>query len=638
MNYFAIDLGTYQVRVAHEQLSFNEPIRVSQQILAWLYHNDEQWRIGEVVKEYLQQQNIEIYYDFFRDIQPESTLIEQAKQSVSAHDLSRILLREIVQREPNLNLAKCIVAVVPNYLNEQQRAQLKQIATSQQIMITELLDATYAKAYALVQQSYFDLGYIFAVYEWGASQFEFAIFKVIKNQENLRDIQLLARQHLAIGGYQCDQKIWSYIAQQYQDQRQKPLTHAILSILDAQIQATKIALNAEEERAICISQRFVFPISQQIFLQQIKIDLEKIKTALQQTLLQANLLKHQITKIYLTGGSSQLYMVKPMLHEYFKEAKLVEAYSSDLAVKGAVLYAQRINIPQHTESVPEILNTEIKPIQTNPLSLDFNRPISAQNRATQVIPKQNIEVTLPPQREKKTYSILWLIVTVILLCLGGMMYFNIHQQRHETPILFAEQCHDSAANIVILIDQNSFSSAQQNADVIQQAWTALQDKSQSGDLISIYALAAQGTIQPVMQLCQFQQTQAFKTTFEQGIQQALVQTKLVMQPIAESIIEISSQLDLRQAPYRTWLIFSNLMQQSDALSIQQCTQAERGLSQFKQSRKGQRQRPLLNNSSIWLYLAKTTLDEQQTRCKNQFWLWFFNSMEGDSSIHQRILE
>ena len=69
MNYFAIELGSYQVRLAHDQISLTEPIVVSQQFLTWICHYQQQWVIGDCVKDCLERSTyIEIYYDFLRDI------------------------------------------------------------------------------------------------------------------------------------------------------------------------------------------------------------------------------------------------------------------------------------------------------------------------------------------------------------------------------------------------------------------------------------------------------------------------------------------------------------------------------------------------------------------------------------------
>lgn len=350
--YVGLDLGGYLFKIGvAENIS---AVKNFEQFTPWVHSEDGFAYVGDSAVNFAaDQQSLDrLYYNFLRQVDQDHSFGQLAGFNVTALDLVKIIFQKAVLMSPRIALADYRVAVVPSYLTQEQRVATSIAAQRADLKLSAVISQGVAKAIALQDKYSLKAGHVFAIYEWGATQFEFSIFKVLDDKCIEVLVSTSLEQH---GGYQCDQKLWQILAEQYKVKRGKELTKNVLNVLDSQLIGTKEGLIKRADRSIEIRD-----ITLDVTLAELESrvsdlvnqTIECVKKAIRI----ANLSVTEIKDIYLTGGSSQIPLVNSLVKENFT-CQITQESQSELAAQGAVIFAQHYLDPLNSRVIKESLHT-----------------------------------------------------------------------------------------------------------------------------------------------------------------------------------------------------------------------------------------------------------------------------------------
>ena len=184
---------------------------------------------------------------------------------------------------------------------------------------------------------------------------------------------------------------------------------------------------------------------------------------------------------------------------------------------------------------------------------------------------------------------------------------------------------------IFIIDKSSPMSLQTQEEIISRIKQQASEIKRE-DFISIYQITSKSLAQlePIFQVCKTD------TNFEKNLLQK-VQTSIysnfdntLTSPLAEALLDINLSHHPMDAQRTNIYIYSDLLQNSQHLSLVRTTQLSDAINQFKASRLGGVQRPTFINTFVYLHIIpRTQLSEQLVKNRNGFWIWFFGDMRGD---------
>jgi molecular chaperone DnaK (HSP70) len=333
--YVGIDLGGKQVKIGIADTASS--INQYEQFTSWVYSEDGVAYVGEgaVTLGTNQQNPDEHYSNFLHQIDQAVELGQLAGVKVTALDLVKIIFRKAVLMREYITRADQCVAVVPAYMNQEQKIATSIAAKRAGLRLSAVISQGVAKAIALQNKYSLPVGHVFAIYEWGASQFEFSIFRVLNNN----GLEVLTTTSLEqVGGYQCDQRLWQIVAEKYKLKRGKELVNNRVSMLDSHVIGTKEGLNTRADRSVEIN-NITLDVSRWEFEDRVRSLINETIECAKKAIRTANLPVSEIKDIYLTGGSSQILAVSTAVKETFA-SKITLETQSQLAAQGAVMFGQ----------------------------------------------------------------------------------------------------------------------------------------------------------------------------------------------------------------------------------------------------------------------------------------------------------
>ena len=304
--YVGIDLGGKQVKIGIADTASS--INQYEQFTSWVYSEDGVAYVGEgaVTLGTNQQNPDEHYSNFLHQIDQAVELGQLAGVKVTALDLVKIIFRKAVLMREYITRADQCVAVVPAYMNQEQKIATSIAAKRAGLRLSAVISQGVAKAIALQNKYSLPVGHVFAIYEWGASQFEFSIFRVLNNN----GLEVLTTTSLEqVGGYQCDQRLWQIVAEKYKLKRGKELVNNRVSMLDSHVIGTKEGLNTRADRSVEIN-NITLDVSRWEFEDRVRSLINETIECAKKAIRTANLPVSEIKDTYLTGGSSQILRSK----------------------------------------------------------------------------------------------------------------------------------------------------------------------------------------------------------------------------------------------------------------------------------------------------------------------------------------
>lgn len=198
-----------------------------------------------------------------------------------------------------------------------------------------------------------------------------------------------------------------------------------------------------------------------------------------------------------------------------------------------------------------------------------------------------------------------------------------------------------------LIDRSDDTPTQTVDEIRKRIIETIDNDVQQGELVSIFYISdgIQRNLKSTFESCKPQSDgnplyegtrtieKNYDDKFRKPLQQALTgqPTGAGSSPIAETLTDFTSS-DYLDGEYNRLVVFSDLMQNSDALSLYGCSSKDTAIAGYRQRRAGAVERPDLKNVEVRLnVIPRQGLGSNTTKCRDGFWTWFFGNNTGDNA-------
>lgn len=217
----------------------------------------------------------------------------------------------------------------------------------------------------------------------------------------------------------------------------------------------------------------------------------------------------------------------------------------------------------------------------------------------------------------------------VLIVINAVLFYQFDQKNKRNK---STQCLDQVEQKhIFIIDKSSPMSVQTQTEILfrikQQASEIKQE-----DFIAMYQITSNSLTQlkPIFQACKTDKN--FEKNLLQKAQISIYSNlnNTLTSPLAEALLDINlshHQMDVQRTNI---YIYSDLLQNSQNLSLIQTTQLSDAINYFKASRLGGVQRPTFINTFVYLHIIPhAQLSEQLVKNRDGFWIWFLGDMRGD---------
>ncbi len=260
-----------------------------------------------------------------------------------------------------------------------------------------------------------------------------------------------------------------------------------------------------------------------------------------------------------------------------------------------------------------------------------------------------------PGLKKYHWYVIIPALALIIFVVGGSLWVRSLKEIDKTT-----GCGDDITRkTVIVIDHSQPVSKQTQDEIIRRILSFIHRRVEIGELVSVFTLndLSRHNLAPVFYHCLprskgndlNEDTEAvkeeFKKTFEQPLRDIL-QTPLGESKethMAEALIDLSlsGYMDVgdpdskeergifkgnKNVSTSNLIIFSDMMENSDYLSLYHSHSAEEAIKQFLEKRAGGVQRPSFKNVKIYIHIIprfESKMTSTTVKCRNRFWQWFF---------------
>ena len=203
----------------------------------------------------------------------------------------------------------------------------------------------------------------------------------------------------------------------------------------------------------------------------------------------------------------------------------------------------------------------------------------------------------------------------------------------------------TTSKTAILIDRSDDTPIQTVDEIQSRIRKIVSDQVQQGELVSIFYITndAQKALRPVFSACKpqasgniiYEDERRIEKNFEQSFIEPL-NAALAEQPAGSEISPIGEVLtdflasDYLDGSSNRLAVFSDLMQNSDSLSLYGCSDSSAAIATYSNNRAGAITRPKLKNTDVTLHvIPRQELDASTVKCRDAFWMWFFGDNQGE---------
>ncbi|KAF5269927.1 hypothetical protein FQR65_LT05726 [Abscondita terminalis] len=324
-----------------EIIGKNAKERVSRNPTNVIY--DSKRLIGRLFNDEYIQHNLSSW--FFKIIKSEENtpLIQVIKNdenlTYKPHKISAKLLaymKKIAEQKIGNKITNAVITV-PAYFNSNQRIATKKAAKLAKLHVLKIMSEPTAAVLAYVHKNALSTCKNILVFDLGGGTFDVSVVNV-----NNKEITVKATSgNTFLGGRDFDNILCDFIAKQLQINYNVNVEEIPTSMrrLNARCEKIKIALSYEEE--VSLDLHNLFNTGQEIDMVVTRTDFESINenlfklclSTVENCLKQAQVLKEEIEKVLLIGGSTRIPKLRQMLCEYFDgNEKICQGINPDEAV------------------------------------------------------------------------------------------------------------------------------------------------------------------------------------------------------------------------------------------------------------------------------------------------------------------
>lgn len=248
-------------------------------------------------------------------------------------------------------------------------------------------------------------------------------------------------------------------------------------------------------------------------------------------------------------------------------------------------------------------------------------------------------------RQRQQAYLMFAIAAVVVV---GVLVANLQLSRVEKPD--AKGCRTKIdRDLVIVIDRTDKVATQTRAEILTRAMGAVRDLAKPGDRVSVFTVNAlsRKNLAPDFVRCKpqsegnplYENPAALKRYYEANFEEPLASTLSTEisaaeeSPIAEALIDLSRTEYLRAPRGAYLLVFSDLMQNSNAMSVYRCADGEAAVRRWRETRAAATQRPSFRN--VWTTLNIVPRDgvaSTTVTCRDYYWNWFFGDTKNDNAL------
>jgi len=347
-----IDLGTTNSAIAYVD-SYKKPIIIKNAegesiTPSVVCFDGSSIIVGDEAKELQALGTYEVAAFFKRQMGDDTFSLEINGKSYTATDLSSFVLKKLKQDAEDFLGEKVtdVVITVPAYFKDKERTATIEAGKKAGLNVLQVINepTAAAAAYGIKNTS---SNQTILVYDLGGGTFDVTIMKIGAN-----DIQILnSTGDYQLGGKDWDDRIISYIAQQFNDEfGEDPLEDAE-SVADLLVRAetAKKQLTKRNSTNISISHDGMkgrYTLDRDTF-ENITADLmERTILLTQQALDEINLTPYDIDNILLVGGSTRMPMVHKFIEERFNKKPLIGVNVDEAVALGASIVAYEATQPK----------------------------------------------------------------------------------------------------------------------------------------------------------------------------------------------------------------------------------------------------------------------------------------------------
>lgn len=207
---------------------------------------------------------------------------------------------------------------------------------------------------------------------------------------------------------------------------------------------------------------------------------------------------------------------------------------------------------------------------------------------------------------------------------------------------------------VFLVDRSDDTPTQTITEIKNRIAKTVANDVKDGELVSIFYItdSAQHDLRPVFSMCKPQSdgnivyedqrtiARKFETLFRKPLDAALQEQPSDgnVSPVAETLTDFLAS-DFLDGEVNRLSLFSDLMQNSNAVSLYRCSDPQSAIAAYRQARAGAVERPELKNVEVMLnIIPRQGLGADAVSCRDSFWAWFFGNNEGENaSVTSRYL-
>lgn len=226
----------------------------------------------------------------------------------------------------------------------------------------------------------------------------------------------------------------------------------------------------------------------------------------------------------------------------------------------------------------------------------------------------------------------WITGFIVVLCTLFLVNVGLFYQFYEKTQrqTFTGCLKHVAQKHIFILDKSSVVSSQTQSEIfarIQQQVSTIKNE----EYAAFYVITSQSLteLKPVFQACKTDNK--FSATLLQSAKNSIyTQTDYTkVTPLAEALLDIDLSHQQIEAERTKMFIYSDLLQNSQHVTVSENKSLEDTIAQFKATRSGGVQRPTFINTFVYLHIIpRAQLPEALVKSRNGFWLWFFGDMRG----------
>lgn len=246
------------------------------------------------------------------------------------------------------------------------------------------------------------------------------------------------------------------------------------------------------------------------------------------------------------------------------------------------------------------------------------------------------------QKDRRGYTIIAGVVVVLAALLIASQQFK-PAKRDAMGCLSNE----APSSTVILLDQSEGVPIQTSQEIERRVLKFITKEVATDGRVSLYAVSdsSSNALMALYEGCKppssgndiTNSNKAIKARFESqfmGKVRSALKKKYkesATSPIAQAISDLSVSQDLR-APANNLIIFSDLMENSPALNIYDCSAGQGPIKTYRSNNAGAIERPSFGNVSVYIHMIpRRGLAQSTLQCRDRFWNWFLGNRPGQQA-------